>query len=84
MCVNNVPSRHQDSMNISLFPGQSFEINAVAVGQLFGVVPTMVTAEVKNRQFSTINDLQKLQEVENSVRNFSIQFIHQIKKKLYY
>ena len=63
LCYKFEPSKYEDSMTVSLFPGQSFEISVVAVGQLFGVVPTIVRAEVQNRQFSIIDDLQKWQDV---------------------
>lgn len=31
---------------VSVFPGQKFEIEAVAVGQRYGIVPSIVTAEL--------------------------------------
>lgn len=52
VCVDFVPSRCQDSKNISLFPGQSFTINAMAVGQMFGVVSAIVRAVVKKGNFT--------------------------------
>lgn len=57
ICIDSVPNRYQDSENISLFPGQSLTINAMAVGQMFGLVSAIVRAEVKNKQFSIIDDL---------------------------
>ena len=63
ICIDFVPSIYQDSKNISLFPGQSFTINVMAVGQMFGVVSAIVRAVVKKRQFSIIDDLQKWQDV---------------------
>lgn len=58
LCIDSVPNRYQDSKNVSLFPGQSFIINIIAVGQRFGVVPTTVRAEVKNKEieFGIIDD----------------------------
>ena len=58
-----VPNRCQDSKNISLFPGQLFTIKVMAVGQMFGrVVSAIVRAEVNNRQYNIIDDLQKWQD----------------------
>ena len=40
MCTNSTPLELR-----FIFPGQTFEIDAVAVGQRFGVIPASVRAE---------------------------------------
>ena len=63
VCTNSIPNKYESSKTTTLFPGQTFEIEVVAVGQRFGVVPAIVRAEVENRQYSVIDGLQKLQDV---------------------
>ena len=45
MCTNSLPDYINETM-VSVFPGQKFEIEAVAVGQRYGLVPSIVTAEL--------------------------------------
>ena len=48
LCENNLPHCEISSWNISLHPGETFTILAVAVGQRNGVVPGVVVAEFTN------------------------------------
>ena len=65
ICENSGPTCNITSVNIETIPGRSFEIEAVAVGQRFGVVPAIVKAEFQNRDGSgkIINELQRSQDV---------------------
>ena len=44
-CFNSVPSCTMDDYKMGIFPGQTFEIEAVAVGQRMGFVPSIVLAQ---------------------------------------
>ena len=63
MCVGSVPQKYLSSKNVTLYPGQTFQLKAVAVGQRFGVIPAVVRAQVENKQYNVIDDLQKWQDV---------------------
>ena len=61
MCINSTVDRHRTETQIELFPGQTFEIEVVAVGQRFGVVPATVRAE---SEFDIVDHLQELQDTQ--------------------
>ena len=60
MCTNSTLNKHRAEAHIAVFPGQTFEIEAVAVGQRFGMIPASIRAES-----DVIDQLQKLQDTEN-------------------
>ena len=60
MCTNSTLNKHVAEAHIAVFPGQTFEIEAVAVGQRFGMIPASVRAES-----DVIDQLQKVQDTEN-------------------
>ena len=62
ICTNSAIDRHRNETQIEVFPGQTFEIEVVAVGQRFGVVPATIRAE---SEFSLVDQLQELQRTEN-------------------
>ena len=62
MCTNTTPNTHKTEAYIETIPGQTFEIEIVAVGQRFGVVPATVRIETDFNNI--INHLQQLQETE--------------------
>lgn len=59
ICTNSTISRNKTEAYVEVFPGQTFDIEAVAVGQRFGVVPAAVRAETG---LGIVDDLQKLQD----------------------
>ena len=61
ICTNSTINRNTTEAHVEIFPGQTFDIKAVAVGQRFGVVPAAVRAETG---FGVIDDLQKLQDTD--------------------
>ncbi len=61
-CRNSVPDCPTLSQYIKLFPGQTFSMQAVAVGQRFGVVPAIVRAVTDTRDYDVVNSLQKFQD----------------------
>ena len=64
MCTNSTLNKHKAEAHIKVFPGQTFEIEAVAVGQRFGMIPASIRAETVTRN-NVIDQLQKLQDTEN-------------------
>ena len=67
MCKNSVPLCNITEYLIDIFPGETFEIEAIAVGQWVGIVPSIVTVESGNEDFS----LDEGQEVQSVERNCS-------------
>ena len=63
ICTNLTLNKHETEVHINIFPGQSFEIEVVAVGQRFGMIPASVKAETPGTH--VIDQLQKLQDTEN-------------------
>ena len=60
MCNNmSAPNTSKISETFTVFPGQTLEMKAVAVGQRFGIVPALVEAKVlENNDYSIIHDIQ--------------------------
>ena len=50
-------NRYKTEAHIKVFPGQTFEIEVVAVGQRFGMIPAFVRAEAG---INIISQLQAL------------------------
>ena len=49
LCINSVPNCNITEHQIAVFPGEKFEVEAVAVGQRFGVVPSIVIADLREK-----------------------------------
>ena len=62
LCNNSIPDCSILVSDIELFPGQTFKIEIVAVGQRLGVIPATVRAEFEVRSYEIVDDLHKLQE----------------------
>ena len=60
-CTYSIPNT-QSETEVEVFPGQTFELQAAAVGQRFGVTPAVVKAETENK--TIIDDLERLQDVK--------------------
>ena len=63
MCTNSTINRYQTEAHIALFPGQTFEIEVVAVGQRFGIIPASIRAETARN--NVIDQLQNVQDTTN-------------------
>lgn len=68
VCLNSAPVCNITESFFSIFPGQSFEIKAVAVGQRIGIVPSIVVVESETENLS----LGKGQEVQSVERDCSL------------
>jgi hypothetical protein len=62
VCVNFYPKCSEIELEVELFPGESFTIEAVAVGQRMGVVPSIVIAEFGDHEGS-LGEGQDVQRV---------------------
>ena len=74
ICVSFVPQCNITDYEIApLYPGQSFQIAAVAVGQRFGTTPSFVLAAFTNNSIQ-VDSLQKVQSVDKycTSLNFTI------------
>ena len=70
MCTNSRLNKEKTEGHVEVFPGQTFEIEVVAVGQRFGMIPASVRAETAEN--NVINQLQKLQDTENQCTKLKI------------
>ena len=62
MCINSVPNCSVIDYRVMLFPGQTIEIEAVAVGQKMGIVPSIVLAQFTGDE-SSLGEGQSVQNV---------------------
>lgn len=74
-CKNSLPTCSRLGKNVELFPGQTFTVEIIVVGQRLGVVPAIVRAVFRSRQYDIVDDLHKLQEGQKkcSTHEFKIQ-----------
>ena len=62
MCSNSIPGPvcNITEHTLELFPGQTFEIEAVAVGQRMGIVPSIVESTIEEGSLETGQDVQSV------------------------
>ena len=60
LCINSVPDCNIFEHPLAVYPGEMFEIEAVAVGQRMGVVPSIVIADLSDESI-----LYKGQDVQS-------------------
>ena len=65
ICLHSTPNCNTTDVNISAYPGQTFYISAVAVGQGFGTVPTIIRSVILPTQSTIQSTLQTLQYSQN-------------------
>ena len=63
MCSNSVPVCNITKYRLKLFPGETFEIEAVAVGQRMGIVPSIVNIIESTSEESSLSTGQDVQSV---------------------
>ena len=69
-CVNAQPECSKDSLHIEVFPGDSFNVSAVLVGQRDGVVPGVVHAKLTDGEGS-LDNLQYSQLTNQTCTNLT-------------
>ena len=65
ICFNSTPNCANTDVKISAYPGQTFDISAVAVGQRLGIVPTIIRSVVVPTQSTIPSTLETLQYSQN-------------------
>ena len=63
-CINNQPDFNSVSIERETYPGATFLISAVGVGQRNGTVPAVIRAELGLKSHAKIDELEKAQEIE--------------------
>ena len=77
VCIKNRPDCNITHYNITTYPGETFQIPAVAVGQMFGTVPFTIKSRftsVKTSSQSQMNSLQSTQVVRKTCTNLTYTF----------
>ena len=79
ICKGGFPICNQTDYPIKAFPGQTFQLKVVAVGQRMGIVPAVVTAEFSNSK-GRLGEGQAIQGAgrECTALNFSIFSINKL------
>ena len=72
LCTNNLPDCNITQYNVTAYPGETFQIPAVAVGQRFGTIPFTVHTRVTSISLidqPQIKSLQEAQKVKGTCTN---------------
>lgn len=64
VCINDIPDCNITHYNVTAYPGKTFQIPAVAVGQRFGTVPFTVHARFTSVNYSSPPQMKPLQETQ--------------------
>ena len=70
-CFNQFPNCNSLVHSVELFPGQTFVVKAVAVGQRYGIAPATVQALFMDSLNSHLEDTQYVQDVETGCTNLT-------------
>lgn len=66
MCVESTPNCTITELSVHLFPGQTYGLSAVAVGQRFGIVPSIIQAQFNNTDGAkSTGELDEVQQTQN-------------------
>ena len=74
VCIKNHPDCNITHYNVTVYPGATFQIPAVAVGQMFGTVPFTVQSRftaVSSSSHPQMKSLQKTQMVRKTCTNLT-------------
>ena len=74
VCSDNLPNCSITHYNVTAYPGETFQIPAVAVGQRFGIVPFTVHSRFSSIDYGTppkMKSLQKTQSVRRVCTNLT-------------
>ena len=84
VCIKNRPDCNITHYNVTTYPGETFQIPAVAVGQRFGTVPFTVQSRFSSVSPPQLKQLQKTQSVRRICTNltYSITSSHQIEEMI--
>ena len=87
VCVNTLPDCNVTQYNVTAYPGETFQIPAVAVGQRFGTVPFTVQTSFTSADSGNTPRTKPLQEMQKVVRTctnltYTIMSNHQNEKMI--
>ena len=75
ICFNSTPDCSIINYNVTAYPGQTFQISAIGVGQRLGTVPATVYSQILRHTISNthprLDRLQYAQETSNACTNLS-------------
>ena len=73
ICMNSTPSCYITEYNVTTYPGKTFHISAVAVGQRFGIVASTIYSSlfITTTSQPTLETLQYTQKAERACTNLS-------------
>ena len=80
MCNNSIPVCNITEHHIKAFPGQRFAIEAVAVGQRMGLVPSSVMAQFNDDEGS-LGEGQNIQSVSDKCTSLHFTIFSEMKEK---
>lgn len=69
--LEQTPNCNTTAQRVKLFPGETFIMKAVAVGQRYGVVPATIQAVLLDSYNSHLDDTQYVQDVETGCTNLT-------------
>ena len=61
VCINNVPNCNITQYNVTAYPGETFQVSAVAVGQMLGTVPFTVQSRFTSASSGSTPYMKALQ-----------------------
>ena len=64
-CYYGHPNCSQSEVTVTAYPGESFSVSLVAVGQRYGIVPSLIQSNI-NGNGASLGDLQYAQSTENA------------------
>ena len=81
MCTNSIPNCSVAAYGVKLFPGQTIEIEVVAVGQKMGIVPSIVLVQFTGEEGS-LEERQSVQSVSRgcSKLQFTIYTVYHLQE----
>ena len=85
MCIDDLPDCNITEYNVTVYPGETFQIPAVAVGQRFGTVPFTVHSRFSQTDSPPeMKALQRTQKVRGNCTNliYTIASSHQIEEMI--
>ena len=84
VCINDLPDCSITHYNVTAYPGETFQIPAVAVGQMFGTVPFTVQSRFTSVDSSSpphMKPLQKTQTVKRTCTNLTYTITSSLKSE---
>ena len=61
VCIDNVPNCNITQYNVTAYPGETFQVSAVAVGQMLGTVPFTVQSRFTSASSGSTSYMKALQ-----------------------